>query len=261
MSEDARYRALARGLRILEAVSNGRGGLTVTELAELTGTDKSTVSRLVSTLTDLGFLARLENRRVVLTGRVLSLAKGFQRQYNLTEIARPHLVELCDAVGETVILTIRQGDYTVSIDQIDPEHPFRMVPHVGNVAPLQATAAGRAILFALPVVEQHRILNELREAPVEHPEVRLSPDEWARELELARSRGFVWIPRTDDVERVAALAQDRNGLPLAAVSIYGPKYRMQDRVVELGRQARATASKLSRAAYGVRAGDASYRTL
>lgn len=253
MTEEARYRALARGLRILEAVADGRGGLTVTELAELTGTDKSSVSRLVATLVDLGFLARLDNRRVVLTGRVLSLAKGFQRQYNLSEIARPYLKELCDVVGETVILTIRQGDYTVSIEQIDPEQPFRMVPHIGNLAPLHATAAGRAILFALPVVEQHRILDDLREAPVEHPEVRLDRATWARELELARARGFVWIPRTDDVERVAALAQDRNGLPLAAVSIYGPKYRMQPRVIELGREARATATKVSRAAYGVRA--------
>ncbi|MEU7001815.1 IclR family transcriptional regulator [Nonomuraea sp. NPDC046570] len=253
MTEEARYRALARGLRILEAVADGRGGLTVTELAELTGTDKSSVSRLVATLVDLGFLARLDNRRVVLTGRVLSLAKGFQKQYNLSEIARPYLQELCDVVGETVILTIRQGDYTVSIEQIDPEQPFRMVPHIGNLAPLHATAAGRAILFALPVVEQHRILDDLRDAPVEHPEVRLDRESWARELELARTRGFVWIPRTDDVERVAALAQDRNGLPLAAVSIYGPKYRMQNRVTELGREARATAAKMSRAAYGIRA--------
>lgn len=188
MTEDARYRALARGLRILEAVADGRGGLTVTELAELTGTDKSSVSRLVSTLVDLGFLTRLENRRVVLTGRVLTLSKGFQKQYNLSEIAHPFLRELCDNVGETIILTIRQGDYTVSIDQIDPEQPFRMVPHVGNVAPLVATAAGRAILFALPVVEQHRILDGLQGAPVEHPEVRLDRAGWARELELARTQ-------------------------------------------------------------------------
>jgi len=72
VTEEARHRALARGLRILEAVADGRGGLTVTELAELTGTDKSSVSRLVATLVDLGFLARLDNRRVILTGRILS---------------------------------------------------------------------------------------------------------------------------------------------------------------------------------------------
>ncbi|UVJ39227.1 IclR family transcriptional regulator [Arthrobacter sp. CJ23] len=252
LSDDTRYRALARGIRILEAVAGTRGGSTVTELAELTGTDKSSVSRLVTALVDLGMLARLESRRIVLTGRVLNLAQGFQKQYTLGEIARPFLDELCHSVDETVILTIRQGDYSVSVEQVDPEHPFRMVPHVGNVAPLHATAAGRAILFALPVGEQHRILNDLRGAPVEHPEVHLNGESWAREMELARSRGYVWMPRTDDVERVAAVAQGRNGLPLAAVAVYGPKYRMNGRVPEIGRLARATATKLSRAAYGVR---------
>ncbi|WP_198663848.1 IclR family transcriptional regulator [Jiangella endophytica] len=253
--DDGRHRALVRGVRILESVAESRSGLTVTELAELTGADKSSVSRLVTTLVDLGFLARLENRKIVLTGRILSLSKGFRQQYNLSEIARPHLTELLDRVNETVILTIREGNFTVSIDQLDPEHPFRMVPHVGNAAPMYATAAGRAILFALPVSEQHRIIDELRDAPVEHPEVRLDRDSWARELELARTRGFVWIPRSDDVERIAALAHDRNGGPLAAVSVYGPRYRMHERIADLGREARSTAGRISRAAYGIRPGE------
>lgn len=254
-SDDSRHRALARGLRILEAVADARGGLGVTELAGITGIDKSSTSRLVSTLVDLGFLARLENRRVVLTGRVLNLAKGFRQQYNLSEIARPHLEELRDRVGETVILTIRQRSSSVSIDQYDPEHPFRMVPHVGNAAPLYATAAGRSILFALPTGEQQRIIDELVDAPVEHPEVRLDRTSWAREFELAQTRGYVWIPRTDDVERVAAVVLDRNGGPLAAVSVYGPRYRIHDRLAELGREARATAGRISRAAFGVRPGE------
>ncbi|MDF2991559.1 MAG: kipR [Microbacterium sp.] len=255
--EDSRHRALARGIRILEAIAEARGGLTVTELSELTGIDKSSVSRLISTLVDVGLVARVESRRVVLTGRVLGLAKGFRQQYNLSEIARPHLTDLRDKVDETVILTIRQRSHTVSIDQFDPEHPFRMVPHVGNTAPLYATAAGRAIMFALPVAEQHRIIDELVDAEVEHPEVRLDHDQWAREIDLAQSRGYVWIRRTDDVERLAAVVRDRNGSPLAAVSIYGPKYRMNGRLADLGREARVTAGRIARAAYGVRPDDSS----
>lgn len=254
-TEDSRHRALVRGLRILETVAESRGGVGVTELADLTGMDKSSASRLVSSLVDLGFLARLENRRVVLTGRVLHLAKGFRQQYNLSEIARPHLIDLRDRVNETVILTVRQRSSSVSIEQFDPEHPFRMVPHVGNAAPLYATAAGRAIMFHLPTGEQHRLIDELADEPVEHPEVRMDRTTWAREFELAQTRGYVWIPRTDDVERLAAVVLDRNGAPLAAVSIYGPKYRIHDRIPELGREARQTAGRISRAAFGVRPGE------
>lgn len=253
--EDSRHRALTRGLRILEAIAESGRGLGVTELAELTGIDKSSTSRLVSSLESLGFVTRLDSRRIVLTGRVLGLAKGFRQQDNLSEIAAPFLADLRDRVNETVILTVRQREASVSIDQFDPEHPFRMVPHVGNAAPLYATAAGRAILFSLPVAEQHRLLDETADAPVEHTEVRLTRESWARELELSRSRGYVWIPRTDDVERVAAVVPDRNGAPLAAVSVYGPKYRMEGRITDLGREARQTAARIARAAFGVRATD------
>lgn len=253
--EDNRHRALTRGIRIMEVIAQVPGGLTVTELSEVTGIDKSSVSRLISSLVEVGMLARLDSRKVVLTGRVLGLAKGFRTQYNLSEIARPFLIDLRDRVDETVILTIRQRNNTVSIDQFDPEHPFRMVPHVGNSAPLYATAAGRAIMFALPVSEQHRLIDELADAEVEHPEVRLDHAGWAREIDLAQSRGYVWIARSDDVERLAAVVRDRNGRPLAAVSIYGPKYRLNGRLADLGREARLTAGRVARAAYGVRPGE------
>ena len=99
-------------------------------------------------------------------------------------------------------------------------------------------------------------MEELADAPVEHPEVGLDHGSWAREFELAQTRGYVRIPRSDDVARVAAVVIDRDGGPLAAVSVYGPKYRMHDGVAELGGEARRTAGRIVRAAFGVRAGEA-----
>lgn len=245
MEEDTRHRALSRGLSILEAVGATDRGLTVTEIAQATLIDLSSTSRLVSTLVQLGFLARTDGRRIVLTGRVLGLAKGFHQQFSLGELSRPHLAELRDVVNETVILTVRQGAMSFCVDQLDPERPFRMVPHLGATAPLSASAAGRAILFALPVAEQESILDSVRDEPVEHPELRLDRESWRRELEMAGRRGYVWIRRSDDVERVAAVVRGHGGDPVAAVAIYGPKYRMKGRLAELGARVRATAAQIT----------------
>jgi len=252
---DPRHRTLARGLSILESVADAPEGTTVSELAQLVGLDKSTASRLVSSLCDFGYLTRLPDRRIVLTGRILRLTKGFQEQFDLQALARPALTELRDNVGESVILTIREGNFSVSIDQVDPEQNFRMVPHVGNTAPLDATAAGRAILFALPPREQHRILAAIQEIPVEHPEVRLDPRMLASEADVARRKGYVWIRRSDDVERVAAVVLDSFGAPLAAVSIYGPRYRMHNKLDKLGRACKVTAEAIGMLARGHRARD------
>lgn len=253
--EDSRHRTLARGIAILESVAEARDGMTITDLARINGVDKSTTSRLVASLCDFGYLTRLPDRRIVLTGRVLRLTRGFQEQFDLQKLARPAITDLRDRVGESVVLTIREGNFSVSIDQADPEHNFRMVPHIGNAAPLDATAAGRAMLFALPVPEQHRILAATRDEPVEHPEVRLTPRTLLKEAELARRRGYVWIRRSDDVERVAAVVLDSLGAPLAAVSIYGPKYRMADRIDELGKESKITADAVGTLARGHRARD------
>lgn len=254
-SEDARHRTLARGIAILETVAEASDGTTITDLARVTGIDKSTTSRLVASLCDFGYLSRLPDRRIVLTGRILRLTRGFQAQFDLQKLARPTLIDLRDRVGESIVLTIREGNFSVSIDQVDPEQRFRMVPHIGNTAPLDATAAGRAILFALPVPEQRRIIAEIRDTPIEHPEVRLDARTLAREAETSRRRGYVWIPRSDDVERVAAVVLDYLGEPLAAVSIYGPKYRMHDHLDRLGKECKITADAVGLLARGQRSRD------
>ena len=253
--EDARHRTLARGIAVLETVAETRDGMTISDLARISGIDKSTTSRLVASLCAFGYLTRLPDRRSVLTGRVLRLTRGFQDQFDLQKVARPALTDLRDRVGESVVLTIREGNFSVSIDQVDPEHNFRMVPHIGNTAPLDATAAGRAMLFALPAPEQHRILAATRDEPVEHPEVRLTARTLAQEADTARRQGYVWIRRTDDVERVAAVILDSLGAPLAAVSIYGPRYRMHDRLDELGKECKVTADAIAMLAHGQRARD------
>ncbi|MFC9985833.1 IclR family transcriptional regulator [Microbacterium keratanolyticum] len=255
MSIGSVHRSLARGLELLETISDAPDGATLSELVAITGFDKSSVSRLVTTLSDLGYVVRLPDRRIVLTGRVLRLTHGFQAQFDLQKLARPLLTEFRDRVGESIVLTIREGNFSVSIDQLDPEQTFRMVPHIGNIAPLDATAAGRSMLFALAPPEQQRVLEAIKNEPIEHPEVRLDPRKLRSEVELVRRQGYVWIKRTDDVERVSAVVLDMVGAPLAAVSVYGPKYRMQGRIDELGRECKRVADALSVLARGHRARD------
>ena len=63
--EEARHRTLSRGFAILEAVAAAENGTSITELARSTNIEKSTVSRLVSSLQEIGYLNRLPDLRVV----------------------------------------------------------------------------------------------------------------------------------------------------------------------------------------------------
>ena len=55
--------ALARGVSVLRAFSEGRPAMTLPELAEATGLSKSSVQRFTHTLWTLGYLRRIPPAR------------------------------------------------------------------------------------------------------------------------------------------------------------------------------------------------------
>ena len=244
--DEGRHRTLGRGFAALEALAESANGLTVSEVAAVAGLDKSTTSRLVGSLEAMGYVVRQPDRTLILGGKVLRLSRGFRTQFNLKDHARSVLEEVRDYTEETAILAVREGDHSACVDQADPPHDLRMVSHVGLRTPMHATAGGRAMLFSLPEAEQLRVLEASADEPVEHPEVNLTLGQLRKENDRARQLGYVHIPRTDDIERVAAPILDAVGRPLGAIVVYGPKFRMQDRLQSIGLACRKGAGTVSR---------------
>ena len=58
--------SLARGLKILDILSQAQDGVSITELAERLGVDKASASRLVATLAKYGY-AEKDERPAVFT--------------------------------------------------------------------------------------------------------------------------------------------------------------------------------------------------
>lgn len=247
-------RTLARGFAILELVASAADGITVTEVAARTGMDKSTASRLVSSLEELGYIYRQDDRTVVLTGKVLTLARGHSEQFDIRRVARPLLRRLRDETNETVYLSVRQGLHMLYADQFDPVRQVVVAPQVGKIVPLHGTAMGRAVLFALPRDQHPALLRELEPLPVESPELAMTLADVEREMRIAAKNGFVTIERTDDLARVGAEIRNSVGAPVAAVGVYGPAYRTAPRLDKIGRACRVIADEISTLISGARPG-------
>lgn len=245
-----RNRSLARGLRVLEIVAAHPTGTTVTQIAESAGLDKGTASRMVSALSELGYVYRREDRRIVLSSRVHRLSGGQGPHYDLKQLTRPYLERLCQLVNETITLTIRQGTHAVFVDQVDPQRDLRVASQIGRMVPLHDTAMGRAMLFALPLERRQELARALRLEPEEEPGLALSDEDIEREMQILAKTGFVTVHRTDDLARAAAAIIDKNGFPIAAVGVYGPAYRMRPRLREIGQACRATADQIHNALVG-----------
>jgi DNA-binding IclR family transcriptional regulator len=141
---------LDRGLRVLEELADSSRGLTVTELAERIGVNRTVVYRLVSTLEQHCLARRDSSGRLHVGLGVLGLARSLQPV--LREIAGPVLRALAEEVGATAHLTLADGGEALAIVVVEPSWTdFHVSYRVGARHRLDRGAAGRAILLGRTV--------------------------------------------------------------------------------------------------------------
>jgi IclR family transcriptional regulator, KDG regulon repressor len=225
--------ALARGLDVLEALA-GHGtegeGLGVVALAELVGGDKSQLSRTLATLEQRGYVERDPATLGYRLGwRIFGLAaRAADRR--LLDAARPVLRELVAELGESVHLSVRQGDMVLTLLSESPAATLHAPGRVGGLTPLATTSAGRVLVSDL--------------APRELEELGLAESKAA--LAQARRRGYAIVVEEFEPGLVAAAApiRDGRGRVIAAVNVSAPRFRFGSRLEE-------AAARLVRAADGI----------
>ncbi|UUZ66587.1 IclR family transcriptional regulator (plasmid) [Polaromonas sp. P1-6] len=155
--------SLAKGLEILSAFSQGEL-LGNQQLVARTGFPKATVSRLTSTLIELGYLRLDEQSRKFSMGtRVLGMGASVQRNIGLQRIARPFMEALSEESNATVGMGTRDRLGIVFLEVIRPSRNRLTVnTDVGSVLPLESTAIGLTYLVAALLAERTRLLERLR---------------------------------------------------------------------------------------------------
>lgn len=139
-----------RLVHVLEALAAAEEGLGVREASRQTGIDKSSVSRLLAQLVDLGMVTQEQASGRYLVGpRLYAFGAALVARDSLTRAARPILERLAAAFDETCYLAVREPSGFAFRAKVDCTRPIRYMIELGHVAPLHAGAAGRAILAGL----------------------------------------------------------------------------------------------------------------
>jgi DNA-binding IclR family transcriptional regulator len=156
--------ALARGLEVLRAFEPQDGPLGNQEIAERTGIPKPTVSRLVHTLTALGYLEylpRLSKYRVALG--VLALGHACIGGAALRTASHPYMQQLATHADATVALGGRDRLTMIYLDVCRGAHTATFTLEVGAKIPIEKTAMGYAYLWGLPDTERELLLAAIAE--------------------------------------------------------------------------------------------------
>jgi DNA-binding transcriptional ArsR family regulator len=161
--------SLKRGLAVLELVAQaGKDGIGVTEVAARVGLDKSSASRILATLGELGYVRQDINRRYFTTPRLGKLAHRRPGVQDLAALARERLEELHATHDEAVHLAVVNGGEMLFLDYLQTTKAVRTeIPMVPR--PIHEVAVGIAVLAAVGHAERTQLMRESMAAAGQHP--------------------------------------------------------------------------------------------
>src|SRR5436190_3155737 len=144
----ARYKvdAAAKALELLSVFSYREPRLSLADLATRTGIPRPTAFRLLTTLEQAGFVAKV-NGEYQLGIKCFVLGNIVAASLDLREKAQRHLEQLRDATGETVHLAVLDRWQVLYLERLQSPHPIGfMRSRIGAIVPAYCTGLGKTLL-------------------------------------------------------------------------------------------------------------------
>ncbi|WP_163025831.1 IclR family transcriptional regulator [Chachezhania antarctica] len=243
----ASVQTIGRASMVLKVLSEGdSGGMRLSDVALAIGLGKSTVSRILRALIDVGYVETDASGKRYRLGYCLFNLGNAARRFHIIELARPALARLAVATGDTIFLSLRDGDQAHCVDRQTGAYPIRTLTlSVGDRRPLGVGAGSLALLAFEPEAEIDRIIATTQEA--RRPFAAFGDDALRGMISASRARGYV----VNDGHIVSAMNAvgvpviDADGRVAAALSVAAIRERVEPpRLEELVALLRAEAGDL-----------------
>src|SRR5689334_12469823 len=218
---------LRRAVEILSVFSHARPAMSLAEIVQAVGLPKTTVFRVLSSLVERGFCEwDASSGKYSLGFELVRLADIRRRQSNVHDVAIPAMREIRNAVNETVILSVRSGDFRVHIDFVEGLHPMRRMADLGVRAPLYAGAASKVLLAGMEDDDIEAYLSRTELTPLQRTTITDKSVLW-REIRTIRKRGYAESKGEifTGGGALAAPLKDFSGKTVAVMDILTPENR------------------------------------
>jgi DNA-binding IclR family transcriptional regulator len=221
---------IERMMRLLNALAQHTDPAPLKILAQDTQLHPSTAHRILNDMVACRLVDRVEPGAYRLGMKLLELGNLVKARLSVREAALPHMRRLHQFTGQTINLSVRQGDEIVYIDRTYSERSgMQVVRAIGGRAPLHLTSVGKLFLsnddskqvktYAMRTGLTGNTTNSITELSI-------------LENELAQTRQRGYSKDNEELELgvrcIAASIRDDQGKLVAGLSISAPADRMQD---------------------------------
>lgn len=225
--------SVKNALRILQSFSMDEPEQKVSDLSKSLGLNKSTVSRTMATLASEGFVLKdKETNKYRLGLSLITLSGIVYSNMDLYQESLPVLKKLVDTCGETAHISMLDNNEVIYLQKVDCNHPVRFLTHIGKRNPPHCTSSGKVLLAFSDKEIVEPILAKGLQYYTENTitDSQTFQDHMKKIREMGYSESYEEF--LEGVHSVAAPIFDYRGKVVAALSVVGPKQRMQARKIE-----------------------------
>lgn len=214
-----------RAFRLLQVIVAANESIGVRELGRRTGLPRSTVSRLIGILSDMGMVDRTSDGSVIPGSALATLQPSTGAEAMIGDQLRPLLAELVQTFDESAALSLDDGDALLYVLQVSTEHAVSVPDVTGARHQFHLVAPGLMTMAWWPADRlKSAFSNELEPATSKSV---TKPSSLKKRLKAIREDGYCWTDEELDVGvNGLAVPLVRNDQLVATISLFGPAYRL-----------------------------------
>jgi DNA-binding IclR family transcriptional regulator len=219
---------VARAAGLLQQLAVLGRPASLAELSSLSGLERSTAWRLLTTLEACGLVDRESSSdgfRVGF-GAVAVAAAALSDGTAMAGRVQPELRRLCAATGETAAVSLVRGTRVIVVDQVNPPSVMS-VSWIGREFPLHTSSPGKLVLASLHPGDLDRYLAQPLQALTER--TITDPAKLRHELAQVQASGVAASNQEfeDGCVGFSAAMTDWAGRLAAILSVTGPSFRIR----------------------------------
>lgn len=245
----SRIAVLDRAVELLAGLAQLQRPATLNEAAQLAGLSKATAFRILSTLAEHGLVEQDgQDASYHLGISTLKIATAVLDGIEVDAAAKPVMRAISELLNETIVLSVRDGDFRVNIDAVECTNAIGSSRRVGEPRPLHAGAASRVLLAAMSdaeiegYVKRHRIGVKGSGGPAYLHQL------W-KDIRKARRTGLASMPAEQSPEShaIATPIMGVEGRAIAVLYVAVPRGRLTSRLeARCGQALLRAAAEISR---------------
>lgn len=227
--ESGSIQVIERLAKLLDVIAAHEDPVSLKILSAETGLHPSTSFRILSSLIAQGLVERTGRGNYKLGVKLMQLASRVSASVDIRKIALPLMDKLRDQLGETVNLTVREGDEVVYIERSVARRMIKVEQVIGSRAPLHVTAVGKLMLGYLAEADCRSYAKRSKLPPYTintHTKIT----SLLQDCIAAAKRGYAFDNEEAElgVGCIGTLIRDASGHVVAGLSVSAPIERRRD---------------------------------